>query len=255
MKKLNFFLPIFLLFGILFISCNKDDDDDSGTSVLTIRMTDAPGNFQAVYVDIVGVEVTGSGGGTVNLNVNAGIYNLLDFTNGLDTMIAIGSIPSGKVEQIRLILGANNSVVVDSVTHPLATPSAQQSGLKLQVHNTFLPGVAYMLLLDFDANQSVVLQGNGTYSLKPVIRVVDSAVSGSITGLINPPSEICAVTAESNGIQYSTYSNSAGSFLLMGIPQGIYTLTITPNPPLLPVVINNVYVVNGNVTNAGIITL
>jgi hypothetical protein len=41
----------------------------------------------------------------------------------------------------------------------------------------------------------------------------------------------------------------------MGIPQGIYTLTITPNPPLLPVVINNVYVVNGNVTNAGIITL
>ena len=256
MKKLIYILPLFLLLSGVFNSCKKDKDDEAeGVSVLSLRMTDAPANYDAVLIDIQTVEITGDGGNFINLNVNSGIYNLLDFTNGVDTLIAMGSIPSGKIQQIRLILGNNNSIVVDGLTYPLSTPSAQQSGLKLQVHETFLPGVAYMLLLDFDAQQSIVEQGNGTYSLKPVIRVVESALSGSITGIVNPPTEICAITAEANGIQYSTYSNVTGSFLLMGIPQGVYTVAVTPGPPMLPVIINNVAVTTGNLTNMGIVDL
>ena len=249
MKKLQWILYSLLTVTVLFSACKKDDE--SGTSILNIRLTDAPAAYDAVLIEIIGVEVTGNNGKLANLNVNAGIYNLLDFTNGNDTLIATGALASGKVQQIRLILGSNNSVVIDSVSYPLATPSAQQSGLKLQVHKDLAAGVAYALLLDFDAHQSIVDMGNGNYSLKPVIRVVEQAISGAIKGTIDPSSLICSVTASEGNNQYSTYSDSTGGFLLMGIPAGTYDLTVSPDPPLLPQTINGVVVVNGQITDSG----
>jgi hypothetical protein len=149
-------------------------------------MTDAPANYDAIMVDIQGVEVIMDGGAPVMLNTLKGIYNLLDYTNGLNTIIATGDLHEGIVSQIRLILGTNNTVTVDNVVYPLSTPSAMQSGLKLQIHQMLVAGVSYSILLDFDASQSIVLQGNNDYKLKPVIRTINAAVSGSIRGSITP---------------------------------------------------------------------
>ena len=183
-------------------SCNKDSDKEK--SHLTINMTDAPANYDAVMVDVQGVEVTGNGGSTVTLSTTAKVYNLLELSNGVSTLIATGDLDAGTVSQIRLILGANNTVTVAGVVYPLSTPSAMQSGLKLQVNKTFEPGVSYEILLDFDANQSIVLEGNNVYQLKPVIRTVDTAISGSIKGSITPIGTIATVTATSNGLTYSS---------------------------------------------------
>jgi hypothetical protein len=61
---------------------------------------------------------------------------------------------------------------VDGVSYPLSTPSAEQSGLKLQVNATLEAGVVYTILLDFDANKSIVVTGNNTYKLKPVVSII-----------------------------------------------------------------------------------
>jgi len=238
-------------------SCSKDGNDDStpGTSSLSVRMTDAPVNYDAVFIDLQNVEITGSAGNATMLNVNPGIYNLLDFANGMDTLIASGNLQAGKIEQVRLILGSNNSVVVDSVSYPLSTPSAQQSGLKLQVHETFIAGVAYQLLLDFDAAQSIVVEGNGIYQLKPVIRVIESAISGSIKGRILPVGVQSTVTADNGMAAYSTVTDLNGNFLLRGIPAGSYTVTILPPNPFLPVTLNNVSVTTGAINDVGNINL
>ena len=37
-------------------------------------------------------------------------------------------------------------------------------------------------LFDFDANASIIVKGNGSYSLKSVIRTIEVATSGSIKG-------------------------------------------------------------------------
>jgi len=239
------------LLGLLLPACNKGKDP----AHLAVRMTDAPGNFNAVLVDIQGVEVTGSGGSTVMLNTAAGIYNLLSFSNGLDTLIATGDLDAGTVSQIRLILGPNNSVMVDSVLYPLSTPSAEQSGLKLLVNRVFEPGVSYSILLDFDANQSVVLQGNGTYQLKPVIRTVDAAITGALRGSITPLGIIATVTATHNGVSYSSITNLNGEFLVSGLPAGTYVVTVTPVLPLLPVTITGTVVTTGSTTNVGVVVL
>lgn len=246
-----------IMYAVFFISvvallpaCKKDNADKAH---LTVRMTDAPANYDAVMIDVQGVEVTGEGGNLVMLNTSAGIYNLLDFTNGMDTLIASGDMDAGTISQIRLILGTENSVMVDSVVYHLSTPSAEQSGLKLQIHQTFVAGVAYYILLDFDASQSIILQGNGEYKLKPVIRTINAAVSGSIKGSISPISLGTTISATSNGVVYSTTANLNGYFMIAGLPAGTYDITVTPALPLQPITITGKTVVIGESTDLGII--
>jgi hypothetical protein len=174
-------------------------------------------------------------------------------TNGKSTLIATDTLQISKVEQIRLILGTNNTVVVDNVTYPLSTPSAEQSGLKLQVHQTLEQGILYSVLLDFDANKSIVNTGNGAYKLKPVVRTIETAISGNIKGKITPVGSLAVVTAVDvvTNLSYSTSVSATGEFLLMGLPSGTYTVTVTPILPLLPVIKSTVVVTVGNTNDLG----
>ena len=248
-------ITLFGLMVLLVPSCTKDKTTDNTKAQLSVRMTDAPGNFEAVMVDVQGVEVTGTNGSTVMLNTHNRVYNLLNFSNGVDTLLATGDVEVGTVSQIRLILGTNNSVKVGGVVYPLSTPSAMQSGLKLQVNQTLEAGVSYNILLDFDASQSIVLQGNGEYQLKPVIRTIDAAISGSIKGSVTPVGTIAIVTATSNGVTYSSVTNLSGNFLIAGLPVGTYEITVTPILPLLPVIVTGKTVAIGVSTNIGIVAL
>jgi hypothetical protein len=255
MKKINVCLLLITL-GLMMTSCKKDKDETTQNYPYNVRMTDAPGPYGAVYIDLKGVEITGNDGKTVVMNVNDGIYNLLDFSNGADTLIASGILTDATVQQIRLILGTNNSVIVDGISHPLSTPSADQSGLKLQVHQTLLAGITYSVLLDFDANKSIVDQGNGTYKLKPVLRTIETALSGSIRGKISPAGGLAIITATSaSNLTYSSNVATSGDFLIMGLPPGIYSVTVTPVLPLNPVTQSNIAVTTGVSTNVGTIVL
>jgi len=253
MKKIKIILS-FIVLGIIMTSCNNNDETASSYPY-AVRMTDAPGPYQEVNVDLLGVEVTGDGGETVMLNVQKGIYNLLDLTNGKSTLIATDTLQISKVAQIRLILGSNNTVVVDNVSYPLSTPSAEQSGLKLQVHQTLQQGILYSVLLDFDANKSIVNTGNGAYKLKPVVRTIVAAESGNIKGKITPVGTLAVVTAVDilTGLSYSTSVSATGEFLVMGLLSGTYTVTITPASPLLPVIKSTVVVTVGNTNDLGTI--
>ncbi len=170
MKTLNIILA--LSTGITLVSlsgCKKDE----GESRMTVKMVDAPGDFQQVNVEVLKVQVNHSGAGWIDLPTNGGIYDLLTLQNDVSaTLVDVGVLPSGHLNQFRLILGDDNTVMVDSVYYPLSTPSAQQSGLKINLNSDFEPNVYYQLLLDFDAANSIVTQGNGGYSLKPVIKVL-----------------------------------------------------------------------------------
>lgn len=237
-------------------SCQKETEitPASPPTPYFVRMTDAPAAYLAVNIDLRAVEVTG-GGTSVALNVNPGVYNLLNFSNGLDTLIATGTLNLSRVEQIRLILGSNNSIVTSTGTYPLKTPSAQQSGLKLNVHQDLQPGVAYYVLLDFDASQSIVENGNGDYSLKPVIRAIEVALTGSIKGRVSQPGVAASVTATAGGMSYSTAVNAQGDFVVSGLPAGTYTLTVNPVLPYAPVTLGNIQVSVGSATNVGILTI
>lgn len=255
MKKIILTMA-FITAAITFNACSSDSSG-SNSYDYKVRMTDAPGPFSEVNVDIQAVEVKGSNGELVLLNTNAGIYNLLDFTNGADTLIATSTLSDSRVNQIRLILGPNNTVVLNGVTYPLSTPSAEQSGLKLLVNQDLYADIDNSILLDFDANASIIETGNGTFKLKPVLRPVLTAISGNIIGSITPIGALAMVTVTSSSslLVYTSNVDAEGNFRVTGLPPGNYTVTITPVLPLLPVTQTEIVVTAGTNTNIGIVTL
>jgi hypothetical protein len=93
----------------------------------------------------------------------------------------------------------------------------------------------YTVLLDFDANKSIVKQGNGTYSLKPVIRTIEQAISVVLVKGKLPVGTMAVVEASASGVSYTSNVNDNGDFMVMGLPPGTYKLR-SHHHLLLPVV-------------------
>jgi len=174
-----------LLALAMIAGCASEEEKDNGITgdaVLQVLLTDAPGDYQEVLIDIDSVlyKMEEADSWESLEMVRSGIYNLLEFTGGLDTLIGETILPAGTMSQMRLVLGGQNQIMKDSAYHALDTPSAQQSGLKFQINTSLEEGKVYRLWIDFDADSSVVETGNGQYKLKPVIRThveADTAVA------------------------------------------------------------------------------
>lgn len=246
--------------AMLFSSCTKDSSNQNNsntTAKVTMRLTDAPADYDAVNIDIQKVEVTVEGSAAVTLTpVRAGIYNLLDFRNGIDTLLIQADLPVGKVGQIRLVLGDSNSVVVNGQTHALKTPSAQESGLKLNLHEELAAGGSYTFWIDFDAGKSIVETGNGKYNLKPVIRAYTALTNGKIKGTVLPQTAMTTVYASDGVNTYTAIPNVDGTFVFSGMPEGTYTITMDAAVALFTdVTLNNIKVTYGQETDLGVTTL
>jgi len=73
------------------------------------------------------------------------------------------------LQEVRFILGSDNTVVVNGISYPLETPSAEESGLKVKIGRV-LGETLNSFTLDFDASLSVK-EENGAYKLSPVIQL------------------------------------------------------------------------------------
>ncbi|MFD1094635.1 DUF4382 domain-containing protein [Salegentibacter chungangensis] len=244
----NFSLKSLLLLAVVavgMVSCSDDENnpESEGKANLRVSMTDAPGDYDAVFVEVVdvmiqtdaaveGAEGEGEGAeeGWVSVgDVQTGVYDLLELTGGVSQVLADTEVPAGYVSQIRLVLGTDNYVVIDGEEEPLSTPSAQQSGLKLQLNQELEAGENYSFLLDFDVDKSVVTTGNGGKSLKPVIRLSAEADAGMIVGAVHPTEFRSLVTAKNATTTISAYTDANGEFALKGVPAGTYQVSVTPD--------------------------
>ena len=118
----------------LLLSCSKENSaNTSGKQQVKIYLTDNPVSFQQVNVDIqkleVKIEVKDSTGAErefwETLQIRAGVYNILNFRNGVDTLFAQGFVTTGEIKKIRITLGNRNSVMADSVVNPLLLKKPQ----------------------------------------------------------------------------------------------------------------------------------
>ena len=281
LKTLNLIIVSILL--MTFYNCSKDANDlntvnqtntnDSDSfdpnddmAHITIKLVDAPGDYDQVFVDVADVMIkmnddSDGEAGWESVSTNSGIYDLLQLTGGQNAVLVDDyEALAGELSQIRLVLGDNNYVVKDGEEFPLKTPSAQQSGLKLKINQTVEAGYLYAFVLDFDVSKSIVDAGNSNnIILKPVITASLEAASGIIQGIISPsgsfPSEVSVMV---EGEQITSYANegNGGAFALYGIPEGTYDLMITPDPSsnFIGQTIS-VNVTNGQITDVGTIEL
>ena len=240
----------FVLLSSLFLAAcgggGGGGSSSAGSGTLGVSLTDAPAcGFDAVNVTVSKVRVhqiasaseTDAGWSEIALSPARKI-NLLNLTNGVLESLGQTPLPAGHYTQLRLVLVTNsgttvaNSVVLSGTTTEIeiATPSAVQSGIKLINQFDVADGELVELVLDFDACKSIVTRGNGTYALKPVIKVIPTVLNG-ITGFVDTAllDSNVTVSAQVNGsVERSTVPNIVtGEFFLARIAPGNYDVVIT----------------------------
>lgn len=254
-------IVVMLFMSVSLSSCDNAINQGGDKGTLKVVMVDAPGNYEEVWVHIVRVEVNNDqdeDSGWIVISEPDESYDLLELVNGANVVLGEAELDEGTYRQIRLILGEDNYVVIGGQNYPMKTPSAQQTGLKLNVDAEIEAGFTYTLLLDFDAQRSVVKRGaTGTYLLKPVIRAVNSALTGNITGRVDPAEPGAWVYAIAGSDTASTTKTvETGHFTLVGLVDGFYTVSIEPiDEDYDPVQLEEVEVKAGQVTDLNVIEL
>lgn len=233
--------PIFalLLLGglVLAAGCSKNDHVVAGgTGTVRMRLTDAPGPFDAVNLVITQVSIhrgdasgADSSSGWEILSSQTGTFDLMQLRNGVFTTLAQAMVPAGHYTQVRLKLGDGSTVVVGGVSHPLVIPSGMQSGFKLTGEFDVPANGLVDLALEFDAARSIHMTGNGRWMLMPVCRVMLFSTAGSISGHVLPDSAATTVFAlQGADTVATTIPGADGNFVLTPLGAGNYDVAIHP---------------------------
>jgi len=174
-----------------------DGQSPSGTTSLSVRLKDAPGDVQVAVVTISEVDLVGSGGVQV-LTQTPTTVDLLTLAASATTLVQGVEVPSGSYSQLRFkITGA--CIAVDdgnggsavyatpgydgtqcgtAAAQTLQAPSFAQSGLKVSLGGDALQltGPEKILLVDFDVTQSFGHEANG-WVMHPVVTGGDVTVT------------------------------------------------------------------------------
>jgi hypothetical protein len=267
-------------------SCNKStslDTNAANKQQLSLYLTDGPGLFDHVYIDIVSVKVLVDTSSDTrkhdnedwdrrgeddhkndssfiweNLNIKAGVYDILNFRNGTDTLLAASGITKGAIRLIKIELGTNNSLVKDSITYPLSLPPGTLNYvlLKLKGHECeeYEPG-RNRLWLDFDITRSIVQNAANKFMLKPVIHFFVVSSSGSIVGKVLPKESYPVITVFNSTDTAYALPNPDGFFKLRGLKDGTYDVFINASNGYFDSTLHQVVVKAPGETSLGSITL
>jgi len=249
MKSTRIFLALLLVTALGFTACSDDDGNEPATTATVImKMTDAPAAYDEVNITFSEVALSMNGGWVV-LSGEETTINLLEWNNGQSIELGRADVDPGKITQIRLMV-TKAEIVVDGTTHEVTIPSADQTGLKLVTNFDLVAGSTYEFVIDFDAHASIVTTGNPQspkgYKLKPTLRVVEVATTGSISGSVTNPENAPLAVVSQNGVEITStpVDINDGSFRLAYLLPGYYDLTITD-------VLSNVYAQTGITVTAG----
>lgn len=219
-----------LFLSLLIVGCDSTSEPVETTGTLNVRITDAPASFDAVDITFTEISVNKSGGSAIVVSDSTQTINLIEWSNGLSTPLGSIELETGTYNQIRLII-ESATVTVDGVVFDITVPSGAQTGLKLTHQFTLEAGSTYDLMIDFDASRSIVLTGtnaNPSYLLKPTIRLVAIATSGSISGTVSAPANVPVALALSGGDTISTVfvDTLSGEFQLAFLDAGTYDIIV-----------------------------
>lgn len=271
MKKLIILLIFTIVISLSFTNCSDDNKTESTSSTIQLKLIDSPGDYLEVNIEIIDIQYKSDEGGWESFTPTDGYPINVDLTEliaGNDLLLVDELIPSGMLNQIRLVLSDNNTLLIEgenegeTISTKLDTPSAQQSGLKIKIEEELEPGFSYTFILDWDVNKSIVKAGNsGKYILKPVIRANAVVNSGSISGKVvgkvldddvdeAVPLKGAIVTVyDVDNIEIaSTFTDDNGDFLIQGLDAGEYNVKIEQldfinyeTPELINVVAGEIY--------------
>jgi hypothetical protein len=174
---------IILCLVLVSAACDSANVNDSGSfdsakkGIIEIRVTDAPPEYDIASIDVVfsSVEVhrTGDGqqeGGWIQVTIQNGQIDLLKLEHeDLQELLATSLVEPGTYNQLRVIID-EISVTLNGEGEPpyVFVPSGE---LKFNQHFVVMDDVTTVLLLDFDAKESMTTTGSGRIVFNPVVHL------------------------------------------------------------------------------------
>jgi hypothetical protein len=223
MKKARISLIAAVVSLIAFTSCDKQTGN-SNEAGITIKMTDAPGDYAALNVEIERVEIYSESSGWVELSNESQIVNVLELTNGVETTLATSTqLEAGLYTQVAVYFGSENSIQVQSNGEYASLEVGGEGMIVSDIHAEVSASAATEVLLDFNVAESVELV-NGEFVLNPVVETIADAETG-IHGQVEAEG-LAHVTLTGAGGSFSAYTDASGFFLIRGMAEGSYTLEI-----------------------------
>lgn len=239
-----------MLIAVFAVGCGDSASPGEGNGTIRVVMTDAPfpiGMVAEANVSIERIEMREKGSDDdadfiVLTDVDT-VLNLIDLQNGLTATLAELEVPAGDYDEVRVITGDAEIILVDSNSFDLKVPSGSETGIKVKVSPviTVEEGLTTELLLDFDLSKSFVVKGNPStpagingFNFKPVIRAVNVSTAGRVQGSVVVDANDSALAnvyivldANESEEMYEAYTDENGDYVLLGVPVGTYTLTAT----------------------------
>jgi hypothetical protein len=214
------FGPVLAFGAILAVSSCGGSGGGSGsgnggttTGTLSLHVTDGPvDSAEHVYIQFSGLELQAAGGQRTTLyycedpadSTKTVVsdttcttppapkqLDLLALSGGqADFLLDDFTLPSGRYSWIRLMVDTDGTrdsyiVLLGGAEHELTIPSGNQTGLKLNRGFDVPDGGSADFTIDFDLRKSVHVTGNGSYMLRPTLRMVDNIMVGSISGTVD----------------------------------------------------------------------
>lgn len=266
MKNLKRILPIAILgitIALTTVACKKEsiepnDSNDQTASSFKVRMTDAPGDFAALDVEITKVEAYLQNEGWVTLNNQSQVVSILDLTNGAETTIAQQSaVSAGLYTRVRLTFGSNNSlsltdsILGSTINANLILGSSQQ--VEILIDEQVSAGTNASVLLDFQVAQSIFEQSQ-EYILDPAVTLIEDESTG-VQGQVEGAATAMIILSDGEN-EFSTFINAQGKFLIRGVEDGVYDLIIEAgNEATESTILSGVVIVQGQITQMGTIEL
>lgn len=255
-------IGLFVL-GLTVGSCRKNGVNGSAAAntrprALQVFLTDDPAlSFDKVLIDIQKLEIKAedsaedlqerqdqsgndsrdaqgdASGGWMTFSIQPGVYDLLQFRNGLDTLLSAGTLPAfHNIRKVRLTLGPDDSVVSNGVAQ-LLTIGGNNNIVVIRIPDDFLDDNPSSIdfSLDFDAGKSIRMKGS-RLELDPRLRAFRKERTGGIEGRVSPTGALPIIMAMSATDTATAQPDSEGEFKIDGLRPGSYSLFIHPTAGL-----------------------
>lgn len=247
MKTLRKIAALTLGASLLLTSCNKEDDSfqitNNPNQSMQVRMTDNPGNYASLDVEITSVSAYNSDSGEwIELNGNAQTVSVLELTNGEETQLAFRKdLKAGLYTKLKIEFSQNNQLVLNSTASAGTSFTQINVGLNvnqsstvnetviLEINEEISSTAGASILVDFNVLESVI-EDNGSYMIDPhltVIRDESTGAQGHIESDIRAALEF--TPNGSAGAVYTAYTDENGRFMVRGMADGTYDLHIFPD--------------------------
>ncbi len=154
---------------------NSASTSAEGGSQVRIFLTDVPSDYiasAAVTISHVYLMPNSDDSESVHLlsaSQSPQTFDLMQLRNGVQALLADASVPPGNYSQLRLVVDNATITLVDgytfadgTTTTTLSIPSSATAGVKVQLASSIEAedGTTTILVVDFDVNQSFVMQGS-----------------------------------------------------------------------------------------------